>query len=373
MRKTMHRFLLIALVVAVHARAQQGAPAAASTQPVAPRYQVVVPPGYERITAGGQTALCLPADASWVRQALGQVKPATRPTTAPADLLRRVTENRAAVVKQMVADLGLADDKEPNRLFDEKLIPTLRKMDEMRPPVFFLVSTRDQLRELVAGGWGEPRFRYNRAAGEVAYDDRISLTIDRPMDDIVLAATYAAADPPDARAKRLAADVQQVVNSLAARIAAEAVPAAFNQVGQHLDEKYFVPFKLRRDQVWLGMGANGYFACKYAAQLTGRSKEELLRAMTYEDRRFPVSAAPIDLTRPAEESTLKPGAVPHYNQAMRRKAVAILMRWVEKAGEPSVTKVLVAVRQRLPEDGAALVKLIQNLAGVDLSKDLAAQ
>ena len=369
----MHRLLAIALLAALPAGAQPNPPAAATAAQPPPRYQVVVPPGYERVTVGGQTALCLPADAAWVRQALGQVRPATRPTTGPADLLRRVAEARPAVVKQMTADLGLPDDKEPNRFFDEKLIPTLRKMDELRPPVFFLVSTREQLRELVAGGWGEPRFRYNRAAGEVAYDDRIALTIDRPMDDVVLAATYVPADPPDARAKRLANDVQQVATSLANRIAAEAVPAVFNQVGQHLDERYFVPLKFRRDQVWLGMGANGYFACKYAAQLTGRPKEELLRAMTYEDRRYPVNSALIDLTRPAEESSLKPGAAPYYNQAMRRKAVAIVARWAEKAGEPSVTKVLVALRQRPPEDGAALVKLIQELTGVDVSRDLAAQ
>jgi hypothetical protein len=291
----------------------------------------------------------------------------------PADVLRRVTENRAAVVRQMAADFGLPDDKEPNRFFDEQLIPTLRKLDELRPPVYFLVSTYDQLRALVADGWGEPRFRYNRAAGEVSYDDRISLAVDRPVDDTVLAATYAPGDAPEARVKRLAASVQKVQADLTRSIAVESEPAVFNRLGQHIHERYFEPLKLRRDQLWLGMGVNGYFTCKYGAQLTGRPRDDLLKSMTFEDRRFPVSSRPIDLAHPADEAALKPGAGPYYHQAMRRKAVAAVMRWVAQAGEPSVTKVLVALRANPPADGAALVKMIRDVAGVDLSKDLAPQ
>jgi hypothetical protein len=62
-----------------------------------------------------------------------------------------------------------------------------------------------------------------------------------------------------------------------------------------------------------------------------------------------------------------------YVQAMRRKAVAAVNRWAKEKGDASLTKVLAAVRANKPADGAALVKLIQEQTGVDLSKDLAPQ
>src|SRR5256885_1784711 len=99
-------------------RAQPAAPPPPATAPVPPPYVLEMPPGYQKIAVGEHTVLCLPADAEWVKKALAETKPATRPTTMPTDLLKRVADNRAAVVKQMVSDLALADDKQPNRLFD---------------------------------------------------------------------------------------------------------------------------------------------------------------------------------------------------------------------------------------------------------------
>ena len=371
------RWFVVAMVVLGSvARAQQQpaaavSPAAAPANP--PRYQLVVPAGFEKVTVAGHTAVCQPQDVGWVRQALADVKPATRPTTMPADLLRRVKENRAAVTRQIVTDFAAPDDKGPNRLFDELLIPTLTKLDELRPPVFLLVCTQEKLRDLVAGGWGEPRFRYNRVAGEVSYDDRISMAIDRPMDDNVLPSIYGEKDTPEVKAKRLVAQVQKLDQDLARTLANEALPAVFNRLGQFIDEEYFVSLKLRRDQLWLAMGINGYFSGKYGSQLTGYARENWIRDITHEDRGYPVSAGPIDLTHPVEEGSLKPGAAPYYAQAIRRKAVGVVVKWVEKAGEASVTKVMVALRTGMPADGAGLVKLIKDVAGVDVSKDVAAQ
>jgi hypothetical protein len=366
-------FVLAMVVLGSVALAQQppAAPAAAPANP--PRFQFVMPAGFEKVVVAGHTAVCQPQDVAWVRQALGEVKPATRPTTMPADVLRRIKENRAAVTRQMVTDFAAPDEKGPNRFFDDLLIPTLTKLDELRPPMFLLVCTQEKLRQLVADGWGEPRFRYNRVANEVSYDDRISLAIDRPMDDNVLPAIYGEKDAAEAKAKRLTAQVQKLDLDLVRSIANESLPAVFNRLGQFIDEEYFAPLKLRRDQLWLAMGVNGYFSGKYGSQLTGYARESWVRDVTYEDRRFPVSAGAIDLTHPVEESALKPGAGPYYAQAMRRKAVAAVVKWVEKAGEGSVTKVIVALRKGVPADGPGLVKLIKDVAGVDVSKDVAAQ
>jgi hypothetical protein len=367
-------FLTVSLtLISAAASAQQPVPTPTAATAPAPRFQMVVPPGYEKVAGDGYTAVCLGRDGPWVRQAVKDVKPATRPTTMPADVLKRVTENRAAVVKQMVADLALADDKQPNRFFDESLIPTLRKLEAVRPPLYLLICTREQLRTLVESGWGEPRFRYNRVAQDVSVDDRISLSLDRPMDDTVLPANYDERDAPDARAKRLASQIQRLQSELAQTIANEAQPAVFNRLGQHVDEQYFQPLKLRHDQRWLAMGVAGYLTGKYGAQLTGVPRETWVRMMTYEDRRFPVATRSIDLVHPADEATLRPEAVPLYAQAMRRKAIAAVNRWAAEAGDGAITKVLAAVRASPPADGAALVKLVRERGGVDLSKDLAAQ
>jgi hypothetical protein len=273
----------------------------------------------------------------------------------------------------MVADLALPDDKLPNQFFDEALIPTLKKLDAVRPSLFILVTTKPQLLELARTGWGEPRFRYNRVANDVSIDDRVSLSIDRPDDDTNLPSFYDEKEAPDARAKRLTAQIQKLQADLAQTVANEAQPAVFNRLGQFLEERVFQPLKLGKDQMWLAMGINGYLVGKYGAQLTSIPKDAWIQMTTYEDRRYPVSARPIDLVHPADPGTLKPGAEMLYVQAMRRKAVAAVNRWAKEKGDASLTKVLAAVRANKPADGAALVKLIQEQSGVDLSKDLAPQ
>jgi hypothetical protein len=95
--------------------------------------------------------------------------------------------------------------------------------------------------------------------------------------------------------------------------------------------------------------------------------------MTFDDPRFPVSAKAIDLTHPVEEAAMRPIAVPYYNQALRRKAMTVVVKWIEKGGEPSITKVIVAMRAKPPADGVALIKLIQDTTGIDLAKDVAPQ
>src|SRR5436190_16952581 len=67
-------------------------PGAATTSP-AP-YVLIMPPGFEKVTVAGHTALCEPNDREWVKKTLEQIKPATRPTTMPADLLARTKANK---------------------------------------------------------------------------------------------------------------------------------------------------------------------------------------------------------------------------------------------------------------------------------------
>jgi hypothetical protein len=365
--------ILLTVAAAAGVLRAQPAPSAPATAPVVPPYTLVMPPGYQKIAVGEHTALCLPADAEWVKKALTETRPATRPTTMPADLLKRIADNRAAVVKQMVTDLALADDKQANRLFDEEIIPKLKKLEALKPPVYFLICTRENLRELTRAGWGEPRYHYNRLANEASFDDNIVMSLDRPMGDAVLPAFYTEKETPETRVKNLSGGLQQLDAGMADRVSQQTQPLVFNLLAEHIGQTYFDPIKLRRDQQWLGLGVTGYFTSKYAGQLTPSPREEWLRGMTYDNPRFPVSAKAIDLTHPVEEGAMRPIAVPYYNQALRRKAMQVVVKWVEKGGEASLTKVVTAVRAKPPADGVALIKLIQDTIGIDLAKDAAPQ
>jgi hypothetical protein len=70
---------------------------------------------------------------------------------------------------------------------------------------------------------------------------------------------------------------------------------------------------------------------------------------------------------------MRPAAVPYYNQALRRKAVSVVATLAQKGGDGALTKVVAALRTKLPADGPALVKMIQETTGVDLSKEAGAQ
>jgi hypothetical protein len=324
MKRSALTVLLTIATAAGMSRAQQTlttlTPPPPATAPAEPPYVLVMPPGYQKIAVGEHTAICLPADAEWVKKALTETKPATRPTTMPVDLLKRIADNRAAVVKQMVTDLALADDKQPNRLFDEEIIPKLKKLEALKAPIYFLICTRENLRELTKAGWGEPRYHYNRVANEASFDDNIVLSLDHPMGDAVLPVFYTEKETPETRVKNLSSGLQQLDAGMADRVSQQTQPLVFNLLAEHIGQTYFDPMKLRRDQQWLGLGVTGYFTSKYAGQLTPSPKEEWLRGMTYDNPRFPVSAKAIDLTHPVEEAAMRPIAVPYFNQALRRKA-----------------------------------------------------
>lgn len=366
MNMNMNRLMLLTMLT-LPALAQP------ATAPAAKRFALVMPPGFEKVTLAGHTALCEPADKEWVSKALQAVKPATRPSTMPSDLITAASARRSELLKQMVADLGVAEEKQVSAFFDDKLLATLKKMQEVKPPVFFLVTTQEKLNKLCESGWGEPRFHYNRVAGAASYSDNVMVSIDKEMDDNVLPAFYVEKDTPEQRIEKLSEGIHKLDNQLVTLIAGQSQPAVYNLIAQYIGETYFEPLKLRRDQLWVGLGITTYLTSKYTSAITGVSKQTILNGMTVENPRYPVSAKGIDLTRPLEESAMKKPAVPHYNQAMRRKATLAIMKMVEQGGETTIPTLMLALKNRPPADGPSLVKLVSETTKVDLSKELAAQ
>jgi hypothetical protein len=351
----------------------------AATPPPAPvtpppaRLVLTLPPGFEKVTVGTHTAICEPNDKKWVTQALTEIKPTTRPATMPVDLLKKVTAERDGVLKQMVADLALPDDKAVAPIFDRHLIPTLTKVSQLKPPVFFLVLTHERFKELGRAGWGEPWFRYNRLADDVSVTRTIAMSVDTPMDDTPLPVLYAKEQSEATRAENLSKALASFDDRLTGDLTGQSEMAIGRIVMEKLGEAAFEPLKLPRDQRWLGVGATGYFGAKYAGQLTSLPREWWLNMITREDPRFPVSSRGIDLTHPTEESKMRPEAVDYYRAALNRKAARVVAAWAAnpKGGEASITKVIAAVRAKQPADAQALVKLILDVGGVDLGKELA--
>jgi len=360
---------LLALFAATPAFAQP-APAATTAPPAKPRFVLQIPAGFQKVTAGTHSALCEPGDVEWVTKALTTAKPTTRPTTMPTDLLKRATSARSAILARMKTDLALADEKSPADFYDNKFLPALRKFDELRPPVYFLVITHARLDELAKAGWGEPRFHFNRVAGSTSYDDNVMLSVDKPMDDAVLPAFINAKDTPEERIKKLTAGVSELETKLAQIISGQSQLQVFNLFAQYIGETHIEPLKLKRDQIWFGMGIAAYLTAGYAAEVTGITKPLWLQDATFEGPRVMLSARTIDLLRPVEEAKMKAAAGPVYTQAMRRKAVAVVMNWTAKAGDTAIPKTLTALRNTPPADGLALVKLIQDTTGMDLTTDL---
>lgn len=360
------------------ASAAPDAPEVPPVKPAKAPFRMTVPTGYEKVTVAGHTALCEPNDVVWVKQGLTDAKPAvTTNMVLPEAIVAGLKEKREGLVKQMVANLALPDDKAANAFLDNELIPKLNKLQATRPPIFFLVTTQEKLADLTKTGWGEPKFHYNGVAKAAAYDQNIPFSLDEEMDDTVLPIFYSEKDKDkdamELRVKNFAALVQNLDTNLAGNAARQSNPLVFSAFLTFIQEKQIEPLKLRRDQAWLGMGIANFLAAKYTSVVTGVPNNDLLRALTSEENLFPVSARSIDLTKPLEEAAMKKELVPYYAVSMQRKATAVVAEWVHLAGESAIPDTLKAVRAKMPADGAALVKTIQDVTTTDLGKYLAAQ
>lgn len=359
-----------------YASAAPDAPKTTDTKPAAPK-PVDVPPGYEKVSDKGFNILCEPNDKAWVTKALEQYKAQDRIKGGPADMLKAFATNRPVLVKQMVADLSAADDKAINQFLDEKIVATLQKLDTLKVPVYYLVTTPEKLARLTENGWGEPKFHYNRVAKAAAFDDNLNISIDQPMDDQIRVAFYNdskdSKETNEDRSKGLASYLAQQDAGIYAALAQQAPGATLGLFTTWLDEKQVAPLGFKRDQDWFRWGVVNYLAAKYAAIVTDLPRDNYLNALLTENNMTPVRAHTIDLLKPIDKAKLRDILQPHYEAALQRKGLAVVKYWVEKAGEAELPKTLAAIKAKKPADGDALVKLIDETTKVDLSKAMAAQ
>jgi hypothetical protein len=345
------------------------APATPTSAPASrPRREAVIPAGFSKIEVDGRVALVEPADEAWVRQAMTG-RPATQPVAANS-ILQKLTQNRDAIVKQVAADLAIADANAVGAKFDEDVLKPAQSLANLRPPVLYLVCNGDRLRDLVKGGWQDPNFYYNRAADAVVRGNAVGLRADGPMDDSVIGAVYAPNAKPEDKAKALGDTISETEKDLTGFIDGQAKSNVGLSFARLINDVALSTMQLKPDQQWFGVGIQILLASRYSAPVTDQPLAELIKAMTIENPRNPLRASSVNLLHPPNPDSINPDAVPYYLDTVRRKSATAMQKVIDKSGVEVIPQIITAYREQKPADGAALVKIIADKTGIDLTNDL---
>jgi hypothetical protein len=360
--------LLASFAVCAAAEAQTRPATAPTTRP---RHSVVIPPGFKSIAVDHWTVLLEPADEAWVRKALSAQQPTTLPSTMPSDVRRMEQENKDQLRKKIVADLVLVDAKRIDQFFDELLEPEYKRLDELNPPLFYLVTTERRAIELIQAGWSDPRLYYNRISGRIQ-TLRAPFSADSSGDDVLKEVFYLPEDSPQAKADKLATTIHGTESEIASRISEQLISDTFIRLANLVLEQAVEPLHLSKEQEWFGVGLVRIIACDYTATLTGLNKERLLQDMVRDNPQNPLRLSTIDLMHPIDRSQMRQEAVPAYAEAYSRKASRAMLAWITKSPSGSVQKLLVELRKGIGPEPEALTKIMQQVGGVDVTSELKA-
>ncbi|MEA2708459.1 MAG: hypothetical protein QOF78_1060 [Phycisphaerales bacterium] len=361
---------VLLLVVVLPARtAGAGEPPAsapAASQPAPPR-KVTIPPGFKLLTINGRKILVEPTDEAWVATAMGKVQPTTKPATLPANLLQKLTTQREALLRQVAIDLALKDLTAAARTYDLDLVAPVRTLDNYRPPIYYLIAAPDRIAEIIRNGWSDPHFYYNRAADSVSFNPAGALTADRPQDEVVFPAAYDLKETPEKKAEALTIMIGSTEASIRASIEIRARTLVGSQFAAIIQSQGVEPLGLKEDQQWFGLGVASILSAKYASVITGDARAELVKMLTAEHPANPIPTSAVDLLHPVNVSDMRQDMLPAYFDAVRRKSGRAVQAIADKAGDAGIAKAIVAVREKKPADGAALVKVVQEATGVELT------
>jgi hypothetical protein len=301
-----------------------------------------------------------------VKERLGAMKPTSRPFFVN-QMLARVQQQKDALVKQIAADLALPVEPVA-AAYDKDVIAPLQQREDLRPPIFYLVTNTDRVKDLLKNGWKDPNFYYNRVADAVVMSGAIGVRTDAPMDDSIIPAVYPKDAQQDAKGKALTeavATTENDYNNFMNESAKAAVGAGFATLVHELGIK---DLNLKDDQRWYGLGVDIILAAKYSAPLT--EQPDLLKSMAMDNPRNPLRFTAVDLLHPPANESMNTDAIPFYVDTARRKSTSVIQKLLDAAGPGAIAKTLQAYRTEKPADGPALVKLIQTQTGIDITNDL---
>ena len=357
-----------ALAAAIHlpAFAQETITPATVPTTVRARREAAIPPGFKKVEGEGRIALAEAADEPWVHERLGAMKPTSRPS-GTIELLKRVREKKDERVKQIAQDIAV-DPKAVAAEYDKDLVTPLQQINDLAPPIFYLVGTTDRVKQALKGGWEDPNFYYNRAADAVVMAGSIGVRTDGPMDDAIIPAMYDNKADAAAKAKSLTEAISRTETDYANFMNNRAKFVVGTGFAKLIDDLSVKDLSLKDDQRWYGIGIDVVLASKYSAPLT--DQPDLVKAMIADNPNNPLRFTAVDLLHPPDLNSLNTEAIPFFVDTVRRKSAAAMQKLIEAAGPGAVAKTVQAVRTEKPADGAALVKLIQTQTGIDLTSDL---
>lgn len=318
--------------------------------------------------AGGLVAFSEPADVEWVRTTLATLPPATRPSTMPVDLAQKIHAARGAMWDILARELHATDRAGFEKFVDERLLAEVREFETMKTPIFYLVTSSERLKQLMAAGWTDRNYYYNRVANEVSFEPGLNLRTDGESDELLLPALYLASEPPESRPARLGQVVGESRANLLQSIANRAQFVAQLQIIDYLRESVFAPLQLRGDQQWLATAAAGIVSAQMITAASGRDLRQLVTEMIVEPGNTPYRMTMVNLLRPMSTDVLRPEYVPYYHEAVRRKSTAVLWLWLERGGKDSLGKLMAQIRKQRPEGGNALLEAMRQVNGVDVSE-----
>jgi hypothetical protein len=353
----------------------------ATTHVAATRYVAVIPPGFHLLAVAGHEAICMAAADTWVKPGLQQAAPATRPTTMPADILNRLDIRHDALAREMTSDLALTDPKLAAKFLDEVLRPALKKQAGATPRLIFLVATKQQIVDLLKGGWKEPHFHYNPYTGEPSIDQGVRADDEGKWDDIIWPFAVNDSHATDAQKQSALSEVvQRMETNIAATVADKAPETLYSGFQAFVYEEGIAKLHLRLDEQWFNLGVTEVLSCKYVGELWDVPYAQLVgqRSQQLDPRINPVPLANVDALHPMAMQDIQPERQAFYVDALRRKSTAAVNQLVINGHEEAIGQVIAKLRLTAPTsgpatqpaDGAGLVDMIKTLTGVDLTANL---
>lgn len=364
--------ICIVLTMGTLVEAQDTLPATGpSTQP-APPHKVEIPAGFHILRVGERAALCQPTDDDWVKAVLTSVAPATRPTTMPSDLIESLQKNRAQLTTTILADMALTDPKPIDELIDTKILVQLQHMAELKPTVYYFVATRDKVADLMDGGWSDPEFHYIRFAHNVAYANRVRMTIDRPMDDLLWWVEIHDGDTPATQRDELESQIKYfeggLINETSGFARSETEHLFVDYIHHHVMEPLDLPGTIQ----WFDFAVSNIFAIKYAAMASGADRQEWTEQLIgTPDEPRPWERA--DLVNAMNPAQVRPEYLGPYDRELLFKGAAVVQSWLNQGGDGVLAKVLPVMRAHTPKTPLELIKQVKDSTGIDLTPDMKPQ
>jgi hypothetical protein len=329
----------------------------------------VPPPGFHKITVGSHSAFCLPADDDWVRDALSAVTPSTRPSTMPSDMAASLQQRRDQLVQMMTQDLALPDHKDLDAELD-RIVTNLGKVQTATVTVYYMPVTRAKLAQLMRDGWTDPRFHYVRYANDVIFDPTVTFSLDQQADDLIDWLEIHDEDSPAARRDALTKKIVEFESADYAWFSMIAQSGPRNVLAEFINNHVIVPLKLPASLTWFGRGVTGVYAIKYAALLSGSSRQAQIAALIRPDPRNPLRPQSLDLVNPLDPAQMRPQLVQVYNEAAIHRGIDIVNAWVTRGGDGVLAKTLPSLRANPPADAMDLIKIIRDATGIDLTPNM---